>query len=119
MTYDDNLFSDLHKDAYGIRPRGKHMYYEATPAVKQEIWDSLLVALEHTLQAEKDSETEAELEFEINIQRNLEHGAPDRATAIRWIVDALDIVDSNQGAGYICYLLHLNYNHATEIGKSL
>ena len=33
-TFEDNLFSDLHKDAYGFRPR-YHRYYEASDDEKQ------------------------------------------------------------------------------------
>ena len=39
-TYDENIFSDFHKDAYGFRPRD-HRFYDATPAEKQVIWDDV------------------------------------------------------------------------------
>jgi hypothetical protein len=118
FTYDDELFSDCHKDAYGIRPRAGHMYYDGSPAVKQEIWDNLMDAVKDSIDAETERETQAEIEFESLIQTNLKIGAPDRATAIRWIVDALDVVDNNQGADYICYLLGIQYGNK-EIANAI
>ena len=40
FTYDENTFSDLHKDTYGFRPRN-HRFYDAPPEEKQEIWNFL------------------------------------------------------------------------------
>ena len=46
-TFDENLISDLHKDAYGFRP---DMSFWATfaafnPDQKQALWDSMLAHL--------------------------------------------------------------------------
>jgi hypothetical protein len=42
FSFDDNLYSDLHKDARGYRPRGDHYQLTATDAEKQVLWDNLL-----------------------------------------------------------------------------
>jgi len=34
-TFDENIFSDLYKDAYGVRPRG-HAFYTASNEEKQK-----------------------------------------------------------------------------------
>ena len=82
--FDDNIFSDLHKDAYGFRPRG-HEYYEAAPARKQEIWVKVCEDLEVAQDEEGRRAQEAIAEFEAEIQENIEYGAGDRKTALRWM----------------------------------
>ena len=43
-TYSDNIFSDLYKDVYGVRPRGAAMddWNDRTPRQKQELWPIIL-----------------------------------------------------------------------------
>ena len=42
-TYDENLISDLHKAAYGIRPTAtfRECWYAMTPLQKQYEWEYL------------------------------------------------------------------------------
>ena len=88
-TFDENLFSDLHKDAYGFRPRD-HGFYDAdtTPAQKQVIWDVTISDMnaeqedEEARKATRLEEFKAEVDMVINT-----FGAGDRATALRWITD--------------------------------
>ena len=40
-TYDDQTYSDLHKDAYGYRPRNDGWEY-LSPVGKQIKWDSVM-----------------------------------------------------------------------------
>ena len=82
--FDDNIFSDLHKDAYGFRPRG-HEYYEATPERKQEIWVRVSDDLEASQEEESRREQEAVAEFKAQITRVIEAGAGNRITALRWM----------------------------------
>ena len=82
--FDDNIFSDLHKDAYGFRPRG-HEYYEALPARKQEIWVKVCEDLEVAQDEEARREQEAIAEFKAQITRVIEAGAGNRITALRWM----------------------------------
>jgi hypothetical protein len=43
-TFDENTFSDLHKEAFGFRPRGTawSAWAEASDDEKQELWDRLV-----------------------------------------------------------------------------
>lgn len=103
-TYDENIFSDLHKDARGYRPRG-HEFYTATPARKQEIWDAMCDELENEIERERRAQLDAQRLFEERITETIEMGAGDRDTAIRWICDAEDITgyDAAYGGSYFCY----------------
>ena len=83
--FDDSIFSDLHKDAYGFRPRG-HEYFEAAPERKQEIWVQTIEAMEASQEEESRREQEAVAEFKAQITRVIEAGAGDRITALRWMI---------------------------------
>jgi len=63
---------------------------------------------------EKESEERAFEEYESMIAQNLELGAADRATAIRWILDSLDI-GAQWDEDYICYELGLPYTYANTL----
>jgi len=84
--FDDQTFSDLHKDAYGFRPRG-HEYNTATPARKQEIWVQIVDDLEAAQIEEARQEQEAIAEFEVWVQQVIELGARNRETALRWMAN--------------------------------
>ena len=83
-TYDENVFSDLHKDAYGFRPRG-HEFYDATPERKQEIWDYFCTIVEENIAAEREHEARALRDFEQEVENMIDLGAGDRTTALRWM----------------------------------
>ena len=83
-TYDENIFSDYHKDAYGFRPRN-HEFYDATPDRKQEIWDSVGRAWDIRQEEEAEEEARALREFEAVISSIIEAGAGDRITALQWM----------------------------------
>ena len=83
-TFEDNLFSDLHKDAYGFRPR-YHRYYEASNDEKQEIWNDLCALLEQNEAQARQLEKERIASFEDRINDVIGLGAGNRKTALRWI----------------------------------
>ena len=85
-TYDENIFSDFHKDAYGFRPRN-HEFYTATPARKQEIWDSVGRAFDIRQEEEAEEEARALREFISSLESIIEAGAGDRTTALRWLTE--------------------------------
>ena len=70
FTYSDDLFSDLHKDVYGFRPRGARMdeWNERTPRQKQELWNALCDELEENEKAARKAEEEALDEFRAEIR---------------------------------------------------
>jgi len=117
-TFDENTVSDLHKDARGFRPRGYFWteWKQATSEQKQSIWDDLIDELNMALEQEKREQESAVASFEESIRLNMELGARDRATAIRWMVQSLDLseVDYMYGGKLICYNLGLPFNMANE-----
>ena len=108
-SYDENLFSDLYKDAHGHRPRG-HRFYDATPDEKEVIWNDTLHALEVTIEDDKAAEVAAIETFEKNIA-DIEVVAGNRKTAIRWFVESLELSDGDKmyGGEYVCHSLGLPY----------
>ena len=111
FTYDENIFSDLHKDARGFRPRG-HEFYTATPERKQEIWDAMLVELEDEIENERRGQIAAQRRFEELVTETIAVGVEvDRDTAIRWILEAegIDGYDAADGGEYVCYHFGMCY----------
>lgn len=85
-TFSTEIFSDLHKDAYGFRPRGHRFYDEATTdAERQKIWDYLCQVVEDNIAAEREHEARVLRDFEAQVADTIALGAGDRATALRWM----------------------------------
>ena len=120
FSYDVQLFSDLHKDAYGFRPR-THEFYDATPARKQEIWNQALAALKASMDEEKQRKDAAVKEFEGEINGYMQKYEADRATAIRWILQARphDVDMAGIDGSFMCYLMGLPYEYAPELTAAL
>lgn len=114
-TFDANLFSDLHKDAYGFRPRG-HRFYDAstTDDERQQIWDYVCADLDAELLRQEREYMTAIQHLEANVQRNMDLGAADRETAIRWVIQSLDLsdLDLQYGGSIVCYELGLPFDMA-------
>ena len=96
FTYDDNLYSDLHKDARGSRPSyGNQAYWdELSPAEKQQQWDMLVEEMAQRYEDEKLEERRSIDRFEYWIRNTIEMGAKDRAEALRWILAAAAAEDA-------------------------
>lgn len=92
-TYDSNIVSDLHKEAFGFRPSQDFWveWNEAQPDERQYIWDHLLTASEYARDIEEQKQKNAIELFEKRVE-NLLHagtaGAQDRAGAIRLLMYA-------------------------------
>jgi len=100
------VWSDFHKDAYGFRPRG------AMPNWTVEQWDAefqhLSAICERNRIEEEASQAEAAKEVEDLFARLINGGAPDRATALRWLHDAHATNGNNE---YLCFQLGLPYGY--------
>ena len=83
-----------------------------TAVEKQEIWDMLVATVARNIELDKLYERTAIADFEAMVSQNIALGAPDRETAIRWLVDSLDLGKTAQDAGYVCYELGLPYSMA-------
>ena len=69
-TFDENIVSDLHKDAHGFRPDAAWLlgWKNSTDDQKQSIWDHLCEELEANMAAEKQAEAQALNEFRAEIR---------------------------------------------------
>jgi len=119
-TYSDELHSDLHKDAYGVRPSiAERLWWQTLTAdEKQEEWERLIDIMQFNQAAQRDRELEAIAEYEQQIARNLDMGADSREDAIRWILDSMELSQYDD-AGYVCYKLGLPYTMESEFADIL
>ena len=112
-TYDDQTYSDLHKDAYGYRPRNDGWGY-LSPVGKQIKWDSVMEDVGLRWEQEAADEAAATERFETRTHELVAYfGCPDHATAIRWIVEGLMLSADDlafYGGEYVCYKLGLPYH---------
>lgn len=113
-TFDAQLFSDLYKDAYGHRPR-YHRFYDdsTTDDERQEFWDWAIRDLEEREREDARREAEAIASFEEGIALTMKVAGCDRATAIRYQVEAGGY-ETEYDPGYICYCLGLPYHKGYE-----
>ena len=89
-TYDENIISDLHKDAHGVRP-GEYFWadWDSRDADgKQRIWDNLLDDVGRSIENEREYHQEAiaNLEARIRFMMSTVVGCQ-REDAIRYLHD--------------------------------
>lgn len=106
-TYDEEIFSDLFKDAYGFRPRG-HEFYTATPEEKQKIWDNLLVTLKEEVEREKQEQALAVESYKKLIKETIAMGATNVEQAIDWLMQS---EGAEKDESYFKYLMNLPYEY--------
>ena len=98
---------DMYKDAYGVRPRGIDTSTWTEYAFQVE-FEHLALVIQQEETARKEAEAEATAKFEQHVTNTICMGARDRATALRWIMDA------SQADGdweYFCFLNGLPYGY--------
>jgi hypothetical protein len=103
-------YSDFHKDAYGFRPRNDVSDWTLED-FDREFAIFARVCEENRIQQEA-AEAEATAKFEQHVTNTICMGAKDRATALRWIMDA------SQADGdweYFCFLNGLPYGYFREM----
>ena len=98
---------DMHKDAYGVRPRGID-----TSAWTLADFDAEFETLANAIQREevqrKIDQAEAAVRFEAQIASLFDAGAVSREAAIKWIHEA---EGSDGDDDYLCFLLGLPYGY--------
>jgi hypothetical protein len=113
-TFDENIVSDLHKDARGYRPSQSwlQLWDESHSSRKQEIWDDLCEELEQAMALEELDQARALAKLSDRILETIKLGADDTKTAIKWIIEAEEFSDFDLqfGADYFCYHFGLNYS---------
>ena len=101
---------DMYKDAYGVRPRGidTSSWTEADFEAEFEV---LGRAIEREEADRKERESQATVKFEQHVTNTICMGAKDRATALRWIMDASEAGGDWE---YFCFLNGLPYGYFKE-----
>jgi len=100
-------FWDMYKDAYGVRPRG----IDTSTWTLDDFTSEFVVlgqAIEREETVRKASEAEAIEKFERHVINTICMGAGDRATALRWIMEASS---ANGDWEYLCYDMGLPYRY--------
>ena len=106
-----NIFWDMYKDAYGVRPRG----------ISTHLWDEAKFTREFDFlgQVIKDNDAQSRIAehkaahaFEMRVQSIMACGAKDREMALRWIHEA---EGSNGDNEYLCYLIGLPYRYFAKV----
>jgi hypothetical protein len=94
ISYDENVISDLHKDAYGFRPDGSFwgMWAAFNPTQKQALWDSMLADLDRSIEREEEEYQAAMSLFEDRID-NLMHDGTNRRAIAQWLIAAEEDCD--------------------------
>ena len=101
-----------HKDAFGVK--GRHYNFDSMSLDKLKaecdyIENAIKVAL-----ADEEARQKANIEsLEERIANNINIGASDRTTAIRWILEAEDLTNEYD-VGYIQFTFGVPYTHMTE-----
>jgi len=111
----DNLATYIyegHKDAFGVK--GRHYDFEAMSLeeLRAEA-DYISRSVKEQMELEANMEKEAIQRYEESLAEYMSMGAGDRATAIRWLLQA-EGLDKEYDAGYICYSLGLPYEMDKE-----
>ena len=118
-TYDENIVSDLHKDARGYRPR-EYFWAEwnnSSDFDRQAIWDGLLKELSREMDRQRHAEEMAMIALHQRIQGTMLLGAKDEVQALKWIIEAeeFDDIDLQYGPSYFCYHFGLSYSAEKEL----
>jgi hypothetical protein len=98
---------DMHKDAYGVRPRCID-----TSSWTEADFEAEFVILSQTIDANYAEQVIAEeramIAFEMRVQELMTSGAKDYEMALRWIHEA---EGSNGDDEYLCFLVGLPYGY--------
>ena len=97
LTY----ISDVHKDAYGFRPRGKYGDDWTVEELKEEL-DRLVDYANEVYEQEQIAAEKAADAFDEQILAVQASGAGNREQAIKWLVEADE--DAQYDPGYFMYL---------------
>ena len=108
---------DAHKDAYGFKPDWRVVNAMSDSELREWL-DHLFAECERQVLEQEAAEKAKADEFEARIQDVIESGAGDRATALRWIMDA-EIPEEDRGtqlatADYVRWSLGLPYSYESE-----
>ena len=98
---------DMHKDAYGFRPRGIDTSSWTEADFEREFFQ-LSVTIAEEDRVRKEAEEKAAHDFEMRILSLQMTGATDRDMALRWVHEA---EGSDGDDEYLCFLVGLPYGY--------
>ena len=107
------IYSDMHKDAYGFRPRGEWTNMSTEALISDmEYFGKLIDA---SVAEEAIAEAKAVEALGARLASLIEMGAPNRATAMRWELESQGDVltlqsDAQFDIGYYCYCMGMPYS---------
>ena len=109
---------EAHKDAYGFKPNWREVNGMSDSELQEWLDEVLYPECKRQVLEQEAAEKAKADEFEDRIQVVIESGAGDRATALRWIMDA-EIPEEDRGtqlatADYVRYELGLPYSYEAE-----
>lgn len=110
-TERDDLLScwyDLFKDVNNFKPRGWNTDDWTIDDINREI-DTLSRQLQQQEARKRVKQAAAVVKLEDDIQKLINMGAADRATALRWLID------DEHDLGYIEYERRLPYGHIAKL----
>jgi len=122
MEYDycDDIISDLHKDARGVRP-DEYFWEEWTqspPESKQFIWDKLCKELEVSMKEQADAEADALVAFRKVLRQVMDTCHVGWQMALQYLADAeKEDISYQQGFDYFLWLQGIGYNDRAKIHK--
>ena len=99
-------YSDMHKDAYGFRPRFD--YLDWSLADFETEFEHLGRVIDQRIAEDNAAYDAAALRFESRVESTIALGAGTRENAIRWMMDADNASGDIQ---YFCYLNGLRYGY--------
>jgi len=117
-TFDEQIVSDLHKDARGYRPSNSwwQMWNALGDAEKQNVWDGLLNELDVEMTRERKDKARASLALTERLEQMYQLGAKTEVQALQWIMEAEEFsdIDLQYGASYFCFHFGLSYSAEKE-----
>lgn len=124
-TYNEDIVSDLHKDARGFRPTEyfweEWEAYANDPDLRQKMWDGLIAELAEANEIQEEAEAIALANIKKRISDYIEMGAKTEVRAIKWIIEAEEFSDDDLAYGrrYFCYHFGLNYKVDLPITEAI
>lgn len=100
---------EMHKDAFGVKGRHYNFKEMSNEDLEKEL-DTLSKIAKEEADRERKWEEAAYQTFLKTVANTIRHGAKDKEEAIRWILEAEELI--KEEPDYICYKLGLSYDKA-------
>jgi len=117
-TFDENIVSDLHKEAYGFRPREGwwNMWAAFNADQKQATWDSLIADLDDAIEQQEQQEAQALVNFRKLLKTTMATCNVDWKNALRILMEAdTEFTKDSQEFDYFLWTYDLGYEKRKEI----